>query len=161
VVASSNPNKDWHAEGYARVMDEVDRRLNLQPMMVGGPSERENHLTDQILGFCRCKPLVALEKPIRHTLLQLAGSRVVVAPDTGPMHMAVALNVPTIALYGYSDPRRCGPYYRFQDLLINKYHLTGEKKGRITRKTKKDRMRQITPEEIISKIEYALRVYKR
>ncbi len=159
VIASSKIEKDWHAKGYARVMDKVNDCLGLQPMIVGGPSERERRLADKILGLCRCTPLVALEKPVRNTLLQLAGSRVVVAPDTGPMHMAVALNIPTVALYGYSDPRRCGPYRRFQDLLINKYHLPGEKKGAITRKTKKDRMRLITPEEVIGKIEYALQKY--
>jgi len=161
AIASSKKEKDWYPERYARVMDEVDSRLNLQPLIVGGPSEREKTLADKILGNCRCKPLVSLEEPIRDTLLQLDGSRVVVAPDTGPMHMAVALNVPTVALFGYSDPRRCGPYRRFQDLLINKYHLPGEKKGRITRKTKKDRMSLITPEEVIEKIEYALQTYKR
>jgi len=159
VIASSNSEKDWHAEGYARVMDDVDSRLNLQPMIVGGPSRREKSLADEILGRCRCTPRVALEKPVRHTLLQLAGSRVVVAPDTGPMHRAVALGIPTVALYGYSDPRRCGPYRRFQDLLIDKYHVPGEKKGRITRKTRKGRMDLITPGEVLSKIEYALQTY--
>ncbi len=159
VIASSNREKDWSAEGYARVMDAVDSRMNLQPMMVGGPSDREKVLAEKILSLCSCTPRVALDKPVRHTLLQLAGSRVVVGPDTGPTHMAVALNVPTVALYGYSDPRRCGPYRRFQDLLIDRYHLPGEKKGSITRKTKSGRLNLITPEEVIEKIEYALRTY--
>lgn len=161
VIASSKSEKDWPVEGYAQVMDEVDSRLDLQPMIVGGPGEREQNLAKKILSLCRCTPCMALEKPVRRTLLQLSGSRVVVAPDTGPMHMAVALNVPTVALYGYSDPRRCGPYRRFQDLLIDKYHMPDEKKGPITRKTKKGRMRLITPEEVLEKIEYALRTYKR
>jgi heptosyltransferase I len=73
----------------------------------------------------------------------------------------VALNVPTVALYGYSDPRRCGPYRRFHDLLIDKYHLPGEKKGRVTRNIRKGRMALITPEEVIGKIEYAVETYKR
>ncbi|MBU1170753.1 MAG: glycosyltransferase family 9 protein [Proteobacteria bacterium] len=161
VIASSNKEKDWNAEGYAQVIDEVDTRLNLQPMIVGGPSAWERELTDRIIQLCRTRPLIALEKPVRHTLLQLAGSDVVVAPDTGPMHMAVALNVPTVALYGYSDPRRCGPYGRFQDLLIDKYNLPGEGEKKITRKTKKGRTHQIRPQEVIEKIEYALRMYPR
>lgn len=161
VIASSNKEKDWHAEGYAQVMDEVDRKLDLQPMIVGGPSDWERDLADRILGLCRCRPVVALEKPVRHTLLQLAGAAVAVAPDTGPLHMAVAMNVPTVALYGYSDPRRCGPYRRFQDLLIDKYNLPDEKKNSITRKTKKGRMCMITSEEVIEKIEYALKTYPR
>lgn len=161
VIASSNIEKDWHAEGYARVMDEVDSRLNLQPMIVGGPSDWERNLAERITGMCRCRPVLALEKPVRHTLLQLAGSAVVVAPDTGPMHMAVAMNVPTVALYGYSDPRRCGPYRRFQDLLIDKYNLPDETKDTINRKTKKGRTSMITPQEVFEKIEYALNKYPR
>lgn len=159
VIASSNREKDWHAQGYAQVINEVDARLNLQPMIVGGPSAWEKQLTDQIVELCVRQPIIALEKPVRHTLLQLAGSTVVVAPDTGPMHMAVAVNVPTVALYGYSDPHRCGPYGRFQDLLIDKYNLPEEQKKRITRKTKKGRTGQITAREVVEKIEYALRVY--
>lgn len=159
VIASSNPEKDLHAEGYAQVINEVDARLNLQPMIVGGPSAWERQLTDTIVGLCDNPPVIALEKPVRHTLLQLAGSAVVVAPDTGPMHMAVAMNVPTVALYGYSDPRRCGPYGRFQDLLIDAYNRPGEQKERITRKTKKGRMAHITAQDVIKKIEYALRTY--
>jgi heptosyltransferase I len=73
--------------------------------------------------------------------------------------MAVAMNVPTVALYGYSDPRRCGPYRRFQDLLIDGYNRPGEQKEKITRKTKKGRMAQITAQDVIKKIEYAIRTY--
>jgi heptosyltransferase I len=157
VVASSKPEKDWAVEGYAKVMDMVDERLDLQPMIVGGPSAYERELAERITGMCRCTPVLALEKPVRHTLLQLAGSKAVVAPDTGPMHMAVALNVPTVALYGYSDPRRCGPYVRFQDLLIDAYNRPGEEKEKITRKTKEGRMADITADEVFEKIQRALK----
>lgn len=159
VIASSNSAKDLRPEDYAQVINAVDARLNLQPMIVGGPSAWERQLTDTIVGLCDNPPVIALEKPVRHTLLQLAGSEVVVAPDTGPMHMAVAMNVPTVALYGYSDPRRCGPYRRFQDLLIDGYNRPGEQKEKITRKTKKGRMAQITAQDVIKKIEYAIRTY--
>lgn len=159
VIASSNEEKDWHVTGYAQVINEVDARLNLQPMIVGGPSDRERQLTDRIVALCDRPPVIALEKPVRHTLLQLAGAAVVVAPDTGPMHMAVAMNVPTVALYGYTDPRRCGPYRRFQDLVIDEYNRPGERKTRITRKTKKGRTGQIHARQVIEKIEYALTTY--
>ena len=161
VVASSKPDKDWSPEGYAQVMDRVDEELNLQPMIVGGPNAYERELAERICGLCRCNPLVALEKPVRHTLLQLAGSRVVVAPDTGPMHMAVALDVPTVALYGFSDPRRCGPYGRFQDLLIDAYNRPGDRTDTVTRKTKRGRMAEIRAEEVFGKIRYAVETYGR
>ncbi|MCP3923623.1 MAG: glycosyltransferase family 9 protein [Desulfobacterales bacterium] len=159
VMASSNVEKDWGIENYAEVVNYVETSLNMQPMLIGGPSGKEKDMAAQISALCKEKPVIALEKPIRNTLLQLAGSKIVIAPDTGPMHMAVALNVPTIALYGYSDPRRCGPYGRFHDLLIDKYNLPGETKEKITRKTKKGRIDMINPADVIEKLELAKKTY--
>jgi heptosyltransferase I len=91
-------------------------------------------------------------------MLQLSGSRIVVSPDTGPLHMAVGMNIPTIGLYGFSDPRRCGPY-RYRDLLIDKYNDYGEENSPITRATRKGKMGKITPQEVIDKIDLALKRY--
>ena len=159
VIASSHPDKDWAPEGYAEVMDYVDQVLDFQPLIAGGPSLREHTIAQKISNQCRSAPVVALEKPIRTTLLQLAGSALVVSPDTGPLHAAVALNVPTIGLYGYSDPRRCGPYKKYHDLLIDKYNDPEDGQSRITRKTRKNRMSQITVQEVIAKIKLALDKY--
>lgn len=40
----------------------------------------------------------------------IAGARVVVANDSGPMHLAAALGVPTVALFGPTPPELYGPY---------------------------------------------------
>lgn len=158
VIASAHPEKDWPPKFYAKVMDDLDKRLELQPMMIGGPSERERRIADEIFSLCRCHPITALEKPIRHTMLQLDGCRLVVSPDTGPLHIAVALGTPTIGLYGYSNPKRCGPY-KFQDLLIDKYNKDETEGAPITRKTKPGRMRTIQPEDVMEKIEFGLAAY--
>jgi heptosyltransferase I len=83
----------------------------------------------------------------------------IVSPDTGPLHMAVAMDVPTIGLYGFTDPRRCGPYGKFQDLLIDKYNDPGEENAPITRITRPGRMARITPEMVIEKIKQGLKAY--
>lgn len=159
VVASSSRKKDWDLEKYAAVMDHADTVLNLQPMIIGGPGSLEKTYAETICGLCRRPPALALEKPIRTTLLQLSGCRLVVAPDTGPLHMAVALNVPTIGLYGYSDPRRCGPYRKYHDLLIDKYNWPVRENTPITRKTKPGRMALISAEEVMEKINLGLAAY--
>ena len=159
VIASSSEEKDWSFKKYAQVIDYADQKLDLQPMLIGGPSQLEKNYADEICSRCRTTPVMALEKPIRTTLLQIAGSRLIVAPDTGPLHMAVALNVPTIGLYGYSNPRRCGPYRKYHDLLIDKYNDPGEENMPITRKTKPGRMAQISAEEVIEKIKFGLKAY--
>ena len=158
VIASAHPEKDWPLQFYAQVMDDLDQCLDLQPMMIGGPSDRERRLAEKILSLCRCHPVVALEKPIRRTMLQLDACRLVVAPDTGPLHISIALNKPTVSLYGYSNPKRCGPY-KFQDLLIDKYNEDETKDALITRKTKPGRMQTIQPETVFEKIELGLAAY--
>jgi heptosyltransferase I len=159
VVSSAIPERNWHARGFAEVMDYVDINLGLQPMVVGGPSRRERIEAEKILQFCKCKPVLALEKPIRRTLLQLSGSVLVVAPDTGPLHAAVALNIPTVGLYGFTDPRRTGPYRRFHDLLIDCYLDEGEEKTPVRRSTRAGRMQRIAPADVIEKIELGLQKY--
>lgn len=159
IIASSSRDKDWDLEKYAQVIDYVDQSLDMQPMLIGGPSRLEKNYAEEISRRCRKAPVIALEKPIRNTLLQISGSRIIVAPDTGPLHMAVALNVPTIGLYGYSNPKRCGPYRKYHDLLIDKYNDPGEENMPITRKTKPGRMARISPEEVIEKIEIGLQKY--
>jgi heptosyltransferase I len=159
VVSSAIPERNWHARGFAEVMDYVDLHLGLQPMIIGGPSRQEHLEAEKILQYCKCSPVLALEKPIRRTLLQLSGSILVVAPDTGPLHAAVALNIPTVGLYGFTDPRRTGPYRRYHDLLIERYLDEGEEKTPIRRTTRSGRMQRITPADVIEKIELGLQKY--
>ena len=159
VIASSSREKDWDLHKYAKVVDHVEQELDCQPMLIGGPGKLEKHYAEVICQRCRTTPVVALEKPIRKTMLQIHGSRLVVSPDTGPLHMAVALNVPTIGLYGYSNPRRCGPYRKFSDLLIDKYNEPGSERLEITRKTKNGRMNSISTELVIEKIRLGLKTY--
>jgi heptosyltransferase I len=159
VVSSNISAKNWYPRGYAEVMDYVDFNLDLQPMIVGGPSQRERIQAEKILQCCSCSPTLALEKPIRRTLLQLSGSVLVVAPDTGPLHAAVAMNIPTIGLYGFTDPRRAGPYRRYHDLLIDRYPDEGEEQTPIRRTTRSGRMQTISPADVIEKIELGLKKY--
>lgn len=161
VVASAHPEKDWNPAGYAEVMDHVDRQLDMQPMIIGGPSAGEKRIAEEIADRCRCTPLMALEKPIRRTMLQIDGSRLLVAPDTGPLHIAVALDIPTVGLYGYSDPRRCGPFRKFHDLLIDKFNEPDAPSAPVTRKVKPGRMQRIAAAEVIEKIELGLKNYPR
>lgn len=158
VVASSSPHKDWPAEAYARLADEAAQRFGLVPVLLGGPQAREAAAARRIRELARGPVVVALDRPVRTTMLKLAHCRVVVAPDTGPLHLAVALGVPTVGLYGATDPRRCGPV-RFRDLLVDHYNVAGLDPGRpITRRIRRKAMATITVEEVLERLDLALQV---
>lgn len=159
VIASSNPDKDWPAAAFARLADEAAPLFGMEPVLLGGPSPREAAIAREIVRQARRPLTVALDGPVRTTMLKLAACRVVVAPDTGPLHLAVALGVPTVGLYAYSDPRRCGPVL-FKELLVDHYNPPGADPARpITRRTRPGAMATITVEEVLGRIELALSRY--
>ena len=151
VVATSKPAKDWIPERWAQVCDILFEQYGLQPVLVGGNSERETTSAAEIISKSRSKPHNALGSGLRNLVSILDASEVVLAPDTGPLHIAVALGQPVISLMGYTDPRRTGPYRHFHDLIIDAFHEPGES-GPVTMATKHDRMNRITVEQVAEKL---------
>ena len=158
VLASSNPLKDWTVDGYTEVINALQEGLGYQVVVIGGPGRREKEMADAVTAGCRTAPFIGLEKPIRRSMLQLSGCRFVISPDTGPLHAAVAMGIPVIGLYGYSNPRRCGPYL-FRDLLIDKFNDASDGFDPINRKVKPGRMRTISAGEVIAKVRMAMKYY--
>ena len=156
VVASSSRHKDWPPAHYARLADAAAAQFGLVPVLVGGPGAREAAAAREIAAAARTPVVMALDGPVRTTMAKLAHCRVVVAPDTGPLHLAVALGVPTVGLYAYSDPRRCGPV-KFRELLVDHHNRPGDDPARpITRRTRPGAMATITVEEVLARVELAL-----
>ncbi len=121
VVGTSKPVKDWPPDRWAEVCDALYEDYGLQPVLVGGGSARERHAESIILETTRHPHFSALGSGLRNLVGILDASALVVAPDTGPLHMAVALRRPVISLMGASDPRRTGPYRAYQDLIIDAF----------------------------------------
>src|SRR5688500_7076998 len=151
VVATSKPSKDWLPDRWARVCDILSSDYGLQPVLVGGRSDREVAAEQTILAQSSAHPISALGSGRRNLVSILDASALVLSPDTGPLHISVAVGNPTISLMGYTDPRRTGPYRRFQDLIIDAFHDNGEK-GPVTMETRDDRMGRITVDDVASKI---------
>jgi heptosyltransferase I len=126
VVATSKPEKDWLPERWARVVDILSGEYGLQPVLVGGRSPRELAAEQAIMAAAKHQPVSALGSGLRNLVGILSRSALVLSPDTGPLHMSVALERPVISLMGYTNPKRTGPYRRYHDLLIDAYGDPGE-----------------------------------
>jgi heptosyltransferase I len=151
VVATSKAQKDWLPERWARVCDALYEEHGLQPVLVGGRSERELAAEAVIMGEARHRPVSALGSGLRKLVAILDGSALVLSPDTGPLHMAVALDRPVVSLIGYSNPKRVGPYRKFGDLMIDAYGEPGEDYP-ISMENRLDRMARITVEQVLGKV---------
>jgi len=152
VVATSKPEKDWLPERWAEVADLLHDEYGLQPVLVGGRSTRELAAERIILDTSRRRPVSALGSGLRNLVGILSGSALVLSPDTGPLHMAVALERPVISLMGYTNPKRTGPYRRFHDLLIDAYGNAG-KEYAVSMENRPGRVTRITVEQVREKID--------
>ena len=143
------------AEGLqlqAQVVDILHEDYGLQPVLVGGKSPRELHAEQVIMATAKHKPVSALGSGLRNLVGILSGSALVLAPDTGPLHMAVALERPVISLMGYTNPKRTGPYKRYHDLLIDAYGDPGEDYP-VSMENRPGRVVRITVDQVREKIE--------
>lgn len=152
VVATSKPQKDWLPERWAEVVDALWSDFGLQPVLVGGRSPRELHAESIILERAKHRPHSALGSGLRNLVGILDASSLVLAPDTGPLHIAVALDRPVVSLIGYTNPKRTGPYRKFHDLIVDAYGEPGEQYG-ITMENRHDRMPRITVRDVLDRVE--------
>ena len=117
-------SKCWPAEGFG----EVARRLaasGIESVVNFGPDEESlaSEVETSSQGAARkiSGSLAELIALTRRASLFIGG-------DTGPLHLAVALNTPSIALFGPTDPARNGPYGGQATVLRSPQSLTSHKR---------------------------------
>ncbi len=157
ILRTSRPGKNWLADRYARVLEIAEHDFGFRPLLVGSAAPAEAALADEVTRLTRASPVNALADDLRGLAALLDGCALLLSPETGPLHVAVALGVPTIGLYGYTDPKRAGPYRRFGDLTIDRYSRPGETVPSM--EFRPGNMERIEVEDVAEKLELAVSRY--
>ena len=152
VVATSKADKDWMPGRWAEVCDALWSDFGLHPVLVGGRSPREMAAERMILEKARHKPASALGSGLRRLAAVLDAAALVLTPDTGPLHLAVALRQPVVSLIAYSNPKRVGPYRWCRDLMIDAYGDPGEDYP-VSMENRPGRMSRISVRDILDRVE--------
>src|SRR5882724_2510948 len=100
-------SKCWPPERYGALCAELWRRLSTRVVVNAGPGEED--LARAIIASAGPAKSVLLAPSLRELAALLGRARVVVAADTGPIHLAAALGTRVVALFGPTDPVRNGP----------------------------------------------------
>lgn len=108
--AASKAQRNWLPNRYAAIADYAHAQ-GFQVVLSGGPSKIENQLGDKIINASNA-PIINLiaKTSLPQLLALLKKAKLVLAPDSGPAHMATTVNTPVIGLYAHSNPKRTGPY---------------------------------------------------
>jgi heptosyltransferase-2 len=114
-------DKRWPAERFAEVGDRLQEDLGLPVMVFGGRGDDEERAS-LIADRMRHRPLVmAGRAELADTAALLERCQLFVTNDTGPMHMAVALAVPVVALFGPTNPVKFGPFSTLKKVLRHRH----------------------------------------
>lgn len=141
-----NPGSGWGAKSWpAERFGEVGRRLReigIKSVINFGPSERE--LADAV-----SRASDGSAQPVSCSVMELVAltrrASLFIGGDTGPLHLAAALKIPCVALFGPTDPARNGPYgtasviLRSQKSVTSYSHVADADPG----------LQAITPDEVV------------
>ncbi|GAK57643.1 glycosyl transferase family 9 [Candidatus Vecturithrix granuli] len=106
--SQGNIYKRWPAKYFARLGDRLTEEFGVKILILG--SDDELSLNKDIFSFMEHKPLIPEPTTILNTAALIKQCTLFVSNDSGLMHTATAMRVPTVGLFGPSDPGRNAPY---------------------------------------------------
>lgn len=108
IPGTNWPNKCWPPGHFAQLAEKLFEQ-NIIPVFVGTNADKT--AMDEIVAKSAIPPVdITGKTTLKQLALIIKNAKIVVAGDTGPMHLAAALQTPVIALFGPTDPKRNGPY---------------------------------------------------
>ncbi len=107
--------KRWPIEKFTGLCRMIDARLHRQVVVLYGPSEEAD-----AANIARSSgAILAPQTSLKEMGAILKASALLVTNDSGPMHIAAALGVPTLAIFGPTSPRLQGPYGNASEIVRN------------------------------------------
>jgi ADP-heptose:LPS heptosyltransferase len=100
-------SKLWPAESFARVAVGL-RARGLDVLVSWGPGEEK--LADRVVAASEGSARRAFPTTLLEYVELARRARLVVAADTGPLHLACAIGTPVVGIFGPTDPARNGPW---------------------------------------------------
>jgi heptosyltransferase-2 len=97
----SSFDKRWPEENYAQVADALVQEYGAKILILRGPDEAE--LERNLQSTVQSKSIGYAPGSIRELAALIKRCNLFVCNDSGPMHIAAALDVPTVAIFGPTD----------------------------------------------------------
>jgi heptosyltransferase-1 len=107
--------KCWPPDRYGALCQRIHDKLKMRCVLNYGPGEED--LVAAVKMASGGADPVAYNGSLSQLMALVRNAACVVAGDTGPLHLAVALGIPAVALFGPTDPARNGPY-RSNDIVL-------------------------------------------
>jgi lipopolysaccharide heptosyltransferase I len=114
VPWSRRSNKNWPVASFIEVARQIQQEFGASIYLFGSHTERAGCEAMRVALSTTAGAGTVVNLAGQTTLVEMGGwfsrMNLVVANDSGPLHMAVALGIPVVTMFGPTEPKRTGPY---------------------------------------------------
>lgn len=149
-MGASSYKKCWPVHRFATLASQLFTSPDVRIVLIGAPNERP--LQDEFmqnLDPCfhdRVRPLIG-ETTLKELIQEVKNMDLLVTSDTGPMHLAVAMQIPTVSMFVITSPYLYGPFQdpQLHSVIYKAYTVLDELKY-------KSALEKISCDEVLSRI---------
>ncbi len=102
------PTKLWKLDRFAKLADRIARELGLNILLAWGPGEKP--MAEKIADSMTEKSWIAPKTSIQESIALFGHTALMISCDSGPLHLCAGMGMPTVSIFGPTDPVRNGPY---------------------------------------------------
>jgi predicted lipopolysaccharide heptosyltransferase III len=111
--------KEWTDSGFAEISDTLQNEHGYATLLVG--TEEEEPKIRRVAGLCRTRPAAIWGLSISELTWVLDQASLFLGNDSGPTHLAAALGVPVLVLFGSSDSSLWRPWQTAHEIVQNPF----------------------------------------
>lgn len=146
--------KQWPEDKFAQLADQLQVEMQLKVLFSGGPGDVSTVQTIAAKMTTPCHSLAGQTTPLQLAAL-IKRAQLFIGNDSGPMHIAAAVDTPVVALFGSTDPAIWQPWTRrsqviYKSVACSPCDHTGCEMGEL------NCMRQINVMEVMAAVEQLL-----
>lgn len=159
LVVGIIPSGGWaskrcDAEKWIEFCEAIsDKYINSNFLILWGPGDENDATT--IYSALKHKSILAPQTDVGEMAGLISKCSLVIANDSGPMHISAALKVPTIGIFGPTDPKKHGPYSSNSDYII-KDDLHCIICNQLVCPYNQECMKELSPDLLLQKVEKLL-----
>ncbi|MEO8399612.1 MAG: glycosyltransferase family 9 protein [Ignavibacteriaceae bacterium] len=116
IPAGGWPSKRCDASKWVEICREINEKYKMTFLILWGPGDEKD--ANYIKEHLNSKAILAPKTNLNEMTGLIKNCDLVIANDSGPMHIAAALNIPTLGIFGPTNPEHHGPYSQNSDYVI-------------------------------------------
>ena len=146
--------KRWYPKEFAKVADVLSNEYGYDIVIFGGPNEKE--IAKEIEDNLHIKNFINLagKTSIKELIEKIGGLSGFITNDSGPMHIAAAYGVPTVAIFGPTEYKETSQWMNEKGIIISKNLECSPCMKRVCPLKHHNCMKEITAKDVISTIKH-------